>query len=79
MRKSTTPQKVYSEEELNQYTSKQLARMKRNDEIEESFKELRDKYPEASLERLFSNIVRKKNYAITTAAVRVICKQRGLC
>lgn len=79
MRKMKEPLEVYSSEELDQYTKKQLERMKRNKEIEESFKELRDKYPEASLERLFSTIARTKKYAITTAAIRFVCKQRGLC
>lgn len=59
------------------YTEKQLAKKERNDAIATSFKTLKKKYPDSSLERIFTEIA--KDYTITTAAIRNVCKARGLC
>ena len=59
------------------YTEKQLAKKERNDAIAYSFKSLRKKFPDSSLERIFTEIA--KDYPITTAAIRLVCKARGLC
>lgn len=59
------------------YTEKQLAKKERNDAIVTSFKALKKKFPDSSLERIFTEIA--KDYTITTAAIRNVCKARGLC
>lgn len=59
------------------YTEKQKEKKERNDAIVTSFKKLQQKYPDSSLERIFTEIA--KDYTITTAAIRYVCKERGVC
>ena len=58
-------------------TAKQKEKQKRNDKIASMFLKLRKKYPDVSLERIFAVIA--EDYPITTAAIRNVCKDRGLC
>ena len=59
------------------YTEKQLAKKERNDAIVAAFISLRADYPDSSLERIFTEIA--KDYPLTTAAIRNVCKERGVC
>ena len=62
------------------YAKKNLSgiqRIERNDELVAAFKELREKYPTSSLEGIFAEIAKKSD--LTTAAIRAICKKRGVC
>ena len=58
-------------------TDRQKARLNRNNKICSDFKNLRTKYPDASMERIIANI--SKPYGLTNCAVRVIIKKAGLC
>ena len=59
------------------YTEKQLSRLERDREIAATFKALRKKFPSSKLERFFVEIA--KDYGVTSAAIRAICKKQGVC
>ena len=58
-------------------TEKAAERLVRNESILKKFVELRTEYPDVSLERIFAEIT--KDYPMSTAAIRAICKQNNLC
>lgn len=58
-------------------TEKQQARILRNQAICDQFKEVREKYPTSSLERIFSVVA--KGYGLTNCSIRAIVKREGLC
>ena len=58
-------------------TEKAAMRLERNNEIIAKFGILREQYPDVSLERIFAEI--SKDYPITNAAIRAICKQNNVC
>lgn len=58
-------------------TAKQEARQARDKDILTKYRLFRDKFPEASDERIFAEI--SKDYKLTNAAIRAICKRNSLC
>lgn len=58
-------------------TPKQAAKRERDKKIQASFKALRHKYPDIKSERIICEIA--KDYNLTNAAIRSICKKEGLC
>lgn len=58
-------------------TEKAAMRLKRNHNIVNRFGELREQYPDVSLERIFAEI--SKDYPLSNAAIRVICKRAEVC
>ena len=58
-------------------TPKQEARQARDKDILSKFKLFRDKFPDASLERIFAAI--SKDYNMTNAAIWAICKRNNAC
>lgn len=59
------------------YTEERTSRNERNKAIGSAFKSLIKKYPDSKLERIFVEIA--KDYGLTSASIRHICKQQGLC
>lgn len=58
-------------------TPKQEAKRERDKKIQATFKALRKKYPDIKSERIICEIA--KDYTLTNAAIRSICKKGGLC
>ena len=59
------------------YTEKRMSRNERNKAIAKAFSTLKKKYPDSKLERIFVEIA--KDYGITSASIRAICKKSGVC
>ncbi len=54
-------------------TPAQITRASRNKEIIKKYNTLKDRYPEASRERIYATIA--EDYPITSGAIRVICEK----